>query len=292
MSTENQKANFLDNLKKLRRERSLTQSDIAAKLGISDKTYSKWETGENDPDLSSILKLAGCYEIEPSELFTGEHIDTMSEIDREIGSLSPSDAINRAFALQFAAVRSLAKQMFKNCDEPNTTIPENLVDPECDRSITAYSCPGTFMMQYNGSDANIGLSMLPAHESFGWLINERERLAEYLALFGEEDFLAMFTVMIGSGQAERFTDEYLASAVGIAVERVKELLERAKKLGIVSSVETHVGDRTLRLFRSEADQMPLGMLTLAHLSLPGAKKNGCWYVNSYAREIKVGGRTK
>ena len=294
MNTENQKANFLDNLKRLRRERGMTQSELSAKLGISDKTYSKWETGENDPDLSSILKLAGCYEIEPSELFTGEHIDTMTIIDREIGTLPMPEAINRAFALQFAAVRSLAKHSFKDQTfaAQNETVPENLVDPECDRSITAYACPGTFMMQYNGSDANIGLSMLPARENFGWLNKERAGLAEYLSLFGEEDFLAIFTVMIGSCQAERFTDEYLASTVGIGTARVAELLERAKNLGIVSSIESHVGGKTLRLFRCDADQMPLGMLTLAHLSLPGAKKNGCWYVNSYAREIKVGGDVK
>ena len=285
---------FRENLQKLRRERKLTQSDVAVKLGISDKTYSKWETGENDPDLSSILKLAGCFEVEPSALFTGEREDIMSIIDREIGELPPSDAVNRAFALQFTAVRSLAKHAFRNqtCDDPNTTIPENLVDPGSDHSITAYACPGTFMAQYNGSDANIGLSMLPARDNFGWLVSERTRLSEYLSLFGEEDFLAMFAVMIGFGQDERFTAEFIAPKVGVETARAAELLERAKKLEIVSSVETHVGDRTLELFRVDTDQMPLGMLTLAHLSLPGAKKHGCWYVNSFARQIMVEGSVK
>lgn len=285
---------FRENLQKLRKERKMTQSDVASKLGISDKTYSKWETGENDPDLSSILKLADCFEVEPSALFTGEREDVMSIIDREIGELPPSDAVNRAFAIQFAAVRSLARHAFKNqtCGEPNPTIPENLVDPGSDHSITAYACPGTFMAQYNGSDANIGLSMLPARDNFGWLISERTRLSEYLALFGEEDFLAMFTVMIGFGQAERFTAEFIASKVGLETARAAELLERAKKLEIVSSVETHVGNRTLELFRVDTDQMPLGMLILAHLSLPGAKKHGCWYINSFARQIMVEGSVK
>lgn len=290
----NAETTFRENLQNLRKERKMTQSDVAAKLGISDKTYSKWETGENDPDLSSILKLADCFEVEPSALFTGEREDVMSTIDREIGGLPVSDAVNRAFALQFAAVRSLAKHAFKNqtCDETTTAIPENLVDPGSDHSITAYACPGTFMMQYNGSDANIGLSMLPARDNFGWLMSERARLSEYLSLFGEEDFLAMFTVMIGFGQAERFTAEFIASKVGIESSRAAGLLERAKRLDIVSSAETHVGDRTLELFRVDTDQMPLGMLTLAHLSLPGAKKHGCWYVNSFARQIMTEGSVK
>lgn len=294
MNTEEMKLAFCKNLLNLRKSRKMTQVDAASKLGISDKTYSKWETGENDPDLSSILKLAECFEIEPAALFSDEHRDIVSTIDRELGELPLSDAVNRAFALQFAAVRSLAKHAFKNrtCGIPNTTIPENLVDPENDHSITAYACPGTFMMQYNGSDANVGLSMLPARDNFGWLISERHKLSEYFALFGEEDFLAMFTAMIGFGNGERFTAEYIASKVGIEPGHAAGLLDRARKLGLVSSVETHIGEKTILLFRIDTDQMPLAMLTLAHLSLPDAKKNGCWYVNSFANEIKINGSVK
>ena len=39
------KARFLENLTKERKKRSLTQKELAAAIGVSDKTYSKWETG-------------------------------------------------------------------------------------------------------------------------------------------------------------------------------------------------------------------------------------------------------
>ena len=51
------KARFLENLRSERKKRSLTQSQVAEALGISDKTYSKWETGENEPDISSLCRL-------------------------------------------------------------------------------------------------------------------------------------------------------------------------------------------------------------------------------------------
>lgn len=45
MNTEEMKLAFCKNLLKLRKSLGMTQADAASKLGISDKTYSKWETG-------------------------------------------------------------------------------------------------------------------------------------------------------------------------------------------------------------------------------------------------------
>ena len=37
---------FIENLKSAREGQGLTQKQVAEALGISDRTYSKWETGE------------------------------------------------------------------------------------------------------------------------------------------------------------------------------------------------------------------------------------------------------
>ncbi len=284
---------FRENLRSLRKKSGLTQIEAAKRIGVSDKTLSKWETGENDPGLSDIIKLAGCFGVEPSELFAQSPTDKASGIDEELGKLAPPEAIKRAFGIQFAAIRALAKRALHDEDfeSPKLTPPENLVNPARDKSITAYACPGAYLMQYNGSDTNVGLSLLPA-ENPGWLRDERERLADYLSLFGEADFLTLFTATLSLSEGERFTAAYMAAKTGISESRVNELLTRAESNGIVSSSETHIGDRTLRLFRLSADQLPLGMLTLVHLALPGAEKNGCWYVNSHAGQLLIEGDVK
>ena len=43
-------------LKYLRNEKGITQEQLAEKLGVSGRTVSRWETGNNLPDLS-ILKM-------------------------------------------------------------------------------------------------------------------------------------------------------------------------------------------------------------------------------------------
>ena len=61
-------------IKKLREERKLTQSEIAEKLSVSDKTVSKWETGKGYPDITLIEPLAKALNISVIELMNGEDI--------------------------------------------------------------------------------------------------------------------------------------------------------------------------------------------------------------------------
>lgn len=42
-------------LKELRKEKELTQSQLAEQLNVSDRTVSRWETGTNLPDLSVLV---------------------------------------------------------------------------------------------------------------------------------------------------------------------------------------------------------------------------------------------
>lgn len=51
-----------------RRELKMTQRDLAAKVNVSDKTVSKWETGASYPDLTIINTLANVLEMDVNEL--------------------------------------------------------------------------------------------------------------------------------------------------------------------------------------------------------------------------------
>ena len=56
-----------------RRKRvSLTQLQLAEKLGLTDRAVSKWETGKAMPDASIMLELCGVLEISVNDLLCGE----------------------------------------------------------------------------------------------------------------------------------------------------------------------------------------------------------------------------
>lgn len=58
----------------MRREQSLTQRQLAEKIGISDKTVSKWETGHGLPEVILMIPLCDTLRINVNELLSGERL--------------------------------------------------------------------------------------------------------------------------------------------------------------------------------------------------------------------------
>ncbi len=59
-------------LRRLRKEKGLTQEQLAEILFVSGRTVSRWETGTNMPDLSILILLAELYDVEIKEILDGE----------------------------------------------------------------------------------------------------------------------------------------------------------------------------------------------------------------------------
>lgn len=57
-----------------RRDKALTQRQLADRLSISDKTVSKWETGKGLPDVSLMLPLCEALGITVNDLLTGARV--------------------------------------------------------------------------------------------------------------------------------------------------------------------------------------------------------------------------
>ena len=61
-----------------RKEKNLTQMQLAEKLGITDRAVSKWETGKSLPDASIMLELCGLLGITVNDLLCGEVVSMNS----------------------------------------------------------------------------------------------------------------------------------------------------------------------------------------------------------------------
>ena len=58
-------------IKELREQNSMTQSELAERLGVSDKAVSKWETGRGYPDITLLQPIADVFQISVVELLSG-----------------------------------------------------------------------------------------------------------------------------------------------------------------------------------------------------------------------------
>ena len=62
-------------LKELRKEKNITQEELADKMGVSRRTVSRWETGSNMPDMDILIDISDFYEVDLREILDGERKD-------------------------------------------------------------------------------------------------------------------------------------------------------------------------------------------------------------------------
>ena len=60
---KNMNKSFAINLRELRKERALRQSDLAKELGVSARTVSFWENGERECDFNTLIKIAQFFKV-------------------------------------------------------------------------------------------------------------------------------------------------------------------------------------------------------------------------------------
>ena len=85
---------MLVNMIRERKHRNLRQQDIADMLGVAISTYCYWEKGRNEPDLTSLKKLAKYYNCSIDYLIANEE----SEVENKM-TAPQSDIIDKVLKL-------------------------------------------------------------------------------------------------------------------------------------------------------------------------------------------------
>ena len=72
-------------LKELRKEKGITQEEFAEELNVSGRTVSRWETGNNMPDISLLIEIADFFDVSIPEIINGERkSEIMNEEVKEV----------------------------------------------------------------------------------------------------------------------------------------------------------------------------------------------------------------
>lgn len=69
-------------LKELRKEKGMTQEQFAEIVNVSTRTISRWENGNNMPDLDILIEISDYYHVDLRELLNGER--KSEEMDKEV----------------------------------------------------------------------------------------------------------------------------------------------------------------------------------------------------------------
>ena len=77
-------------IKECRKEKNLTQVQLSVKIGVSEKTISKWECGNGFPDATLMLPLCQALDITANELLSGAKLSS----DKEYKKLAENNLVN------------------------------------------------------------------------------------------------------------------------------------------------------------------------------------------------------
>ena len=82
----------------LRKEKGLTQRELADKIGVTDRAISKWENGRGMPDISLLRKLSEVLDISINELLSAQKLDDDNKESKTEENYF--DAVNKKNKLQ------------------------------------------------------------------------------------------------------------------------------------------------------------------------------------------------
>jgi transcriptional regulator with XRE-family HTH domain len=257
---------FIENLKSAREERSLTQKQVAEALGVSDRTYSKWETGETEPGIELLCRLGDYYGMDPATFL----MDAGDEPDlrRELASLPLDQAAKKCSE----RIGELYLGMFDSGAKENKPIaPFKAEQPT--NSFSEYS-GGLLFLQHLNRDANIQLYMMPSEEGFGWLASEGEALTALLDLLRQPKLLLPLLEPVRDGKMDYYTVENLAQRAGLAPEETKAALETLEKWGFCRHMDARTAESRDGLYIGAETRLLRAMLTLARLLLDYMPREG------------------
>ena len=69
-------------LKELRKEKNITQEQLADEMRVSRRTVSRWETGSNMPDLDILIDLSEYYGVDLKDILNGQR--KSEDMDKEL----------------------------------------------------------------------------------------------------------------------------------------------------------------------------------------------------------------
>lgn len=250
-----------------RNRRGYTQKQVAKALGVSDKTYSKWEKGVNELTAGTVCRLAEVYGCSPAVFFTASG-RTLS-LREELAAMAPRAAALCCHEWMSEMRAGMSDSYLRDTDQRAEGLTPAILPPETPEDpLDSFSeLPGGMLfLQHLGSDANLHLLLMPSEEGFGWLEREADALRGFFALLRHLPLLAPMLEAPEDGERDLFTPEFLAERAGLSPEEAAEALSELEGWGFCQKYAAATAEGSV-LYGMRETRLLRAMLVLAHLQL-------------------------
>lgn len=279
--------NISTKLSELRKEKGVTQEEVAMALEVSNKTVSKWESGSSAPDISMLAELAKYYNVSTDTLLglAGERKGTRQVIANEFKGLDRQQTTYKIFELIKAIFPASYDAAGFDCDNV-----EEIIPPQTDE-FPRYSIavPELFSYAVCSDDVNIAVTQFRNKANFAWLLDEekQKRIIELLGFVADADVIKIMSFIHSSNCSDSFTAEYMAKNAMVSLDKTTEVLEKSCNFGVCSKLTAHLVTGEVTVYASSGDGLILSIFSLAYVRMFGI--NGYNY-NYYHNSKMIGAK--
>lgn len=212
---------FASTLQQLRKERKITQEQLASHLGVSGQAVSKWENGSY-PEGDLIPKIADFFEVSTDYLYGREHRNVTIEqqvLDALQGTecddyFALMDRLNWAFQIgAWANNKAYYDRPYLEEGDPKTAA---VLFSDKGFSYQSLSKNNNFHLFFTEPEKDAGLR--------AWVEN-KPKVRKLFGFLAEEENVKILTYLYSLGYGEFASRETISKALGIRLEKVEKALD-------------------------------------------------------------------
>lgn len=253
--------NIGTNIAKFRKEKKITQEQLASFVNVSAQAVSKWENG-GMPDCELLPKIADCLQVSIDALFSRKFEDNISikqELAKRIVELPVAERFNEVMEYLWVLQLALAGNNGHFSDgNYKKTIKET--GDEYRHSQNIFD-EGIIMMSLK---EKLQYFLCMPEPDDGWLknLNNIDDYCKLFAFLGEKDFLNA-AILLESIEPYLFNISLLKSNLNITEERAQEIISKLKEYKFITeaSIETENGKE--KVYHIHSNPALVAVLALA-----------------------------
>lgn len=273
-----------ENITRLRKEHNETQIQLADAIGVSNKTISKWEKGESEPELCYVAAVAEYYGVSIDSLIKEETSGIADNTDRH-GLTYRDAALNYFYDGIESTFRFIANTMLCHDgvrEEHYPLLPRTGVSYKGNEgTFTGAQTSEIFVRAHSSAENNILITLMQNEDNYGWLEREADSLRDILSLFAEPNVLSLIRFIHTDDTPVRMTAEYAAEKTGCDPENVRKLFERMS----VPNEEIEFGDGKKKVYTVCGDGYILTALAAVYEAFFSQSSAGTMLWNSPYKPI-------
>lgn len=218
-----------ENIKKYRKEKGLTQEQLAEEIGVTVSTVSKWEGGSVCPDIGTIAELADLFEISVDVLLgycfkkcsAGQYVEKLKglrcERSYEEGVAVAQEALKR-FPNNFSVVYESGQLLYLAAFERANNINESQLDKiKSEMELAGKALEHSLALLPQNTDKCISKEMI--HQQIGCIIGITEDKRKAIAYLEEHNVFHINDQMISAFLADLGAYEEAWQYAGKAFQR-------------------------------------------------------------------------